>query len=257
MSRGYLTVTEVPGEKASREQMTMLCTRYRLAAELARGRRVLEVGCGAGMGLGYLAASASRVVGGDYDASLLRKTREHYGVRQPLVVLDGARLPFRDQSFDVVILFEAIYYLRDVEAFLQDTRRVLRQGGNLVVCSANREWSGFNPSPFSVAYFSAADLRRLLVEKGFGAELFAAFPAGAAGARGRLLGWLRRLAVATHLIPKTMKGKALLKRLVYGELERLPAEVRDGMAEVPPLRPIAGDAAVTDYKVLYAIGRIP
>ncbi len=77
----------------------------------------------------------------------------------------------------------------------------------------------------------------------------------AATLRDKLVGCLRRLAVAMRLIPETMRGKALLKRIFYGSLQTIPAEVTHGMAEGCPLVPVAGGSAVTNYKVLYAVGR--
>jgi ubiquinone/menaquinone biosynthesis C-methylase UbiE len=106
----YEQVTEIPGLGATREQMSMLYTRYRTAAAFCEGKDVLQVACGAGQGLGYLAAKACRVVGGDYTARLLNLARSHYRDRIPLVRLDAHKLPFRDQTFEVVILYEAIYY---------------------------------------------------------------------------------------------------------------------------------------------------
>ncbi|MEK7217323.1 MAG: class I SAM-dependent methyltransferase [Chloroflexota bacterium] len=131
----FSNVTEVPGARASREQAAMLYTRYAFAARLCRGKEILEVACGSGMGLGFLARTAKRVVGGDCTQGLLRQARKHYGARIPLVRLDAHGLPFRDSSFDAIILYEAIYYLADPSLFLQECRRVLREGGSLIVCS--------------------------------------------------------------------------------------------------------------------------
>src|SRR5262249_6372523 len=102
----------------------MLNTRYKFASDFCRGGRVLEIGCGAGQGLGYLARSASSVIGGDYTEALLRNAQSHYGGRIPLVALDAHELPFVDLSFDTVILYEAIYYLNSPAQFLEECRRV-------------------------------------------------------------------------------------------------------------------------------------
>src|SRR5688500_5156333 len=77
----FVTVTELPGSRASKEQRDMAVTRYRLAAELAEGRDVLEVACGSGMGLGMLAQRARSVIGGDFDPALVEVARRQYGER--------------------------------------------------------------------------------------------------------------------------------------------------------------------------------
>lgn len=248
----YSRVTEVPGREASAEQLAHLYFRYRFASELCGGKDVLEVACGPGQGLGYLARKTRRVVGGDYTESLIRLAYQRYKQTIPLLRLDAHVLPFRDNSFDVVILFEAIYYLRDVERFIEESRRILRSGGILLLCSANKECLGFNPSPFSISYISASDLRLLLMRKAFDVELFAAFPVPPCLRRNsrRFARWL---ANTMRLDPV---AKAFVKRLLFGKPLPFPAEVTDTMADAASLVPLVGDSAVADYQVLYAIGRL-
>ncbi len=102
----------------------MLHTRYHYAAGLCQGKDVLEVRCGSGAGLGYLARRARSVVGGEYTESLLSRALLHYRGRIPLVWLDAHALPFREASFDAVILFEAIYYLGRPEDFLEPVAKL-------------------------------------------------------------------------------------------------------------------------------------
>src|SRR6266550_3907918 len=86
-------VTETTGTPVSAEGASMMYTRYRWAADLARGRRVLELACGSGQGLGLL-GQAARLVGGDVSRPLLRAARTHYGRRVSLARLSAERLPF-------------------------------------------------------------------------------------------------------------------------------------------------------------------
>jgi ubiquinone/menaquinone biosynthesis C-methylase UbiE len=251
----YTSVTETPGSRITREALSMIYTRYAHAASLCAGKDVLEVACGAGFGLGYLARNAAQVIGGDYSEELLGQAHGHYGNRTPLVRLDAHLLPFRDRSFDVVILYEAIYYLTHPEMFLDESRRVLRDQGILLICTINREWPDFNPSPFSTKYLSARELEWLLLEKGFRVGLFGAFVALGDSRMDRVVSLLKRTAISLHLMPKTMKGKQVLKRLFLGELRPVPVELTDGMAELSPLVPLTPGSVVSNYKVLYAIGR--
>lgn len=251
----YTSVTEVPGVGASREQLARLYTRYAVAASHCAMKDVLEVACGAGPGLGYLASRAARVVGGDYTESLLRIARRHYGARIPLVRLDAQALPFRSEAFDVVILYEALYYLRDADHFVREARRILRPSGIVLLCSVNPEWPDFNPSLLSRGYFSARDLCGLLARHGFGVEVHAAFPAARDSARDRLVSLIKRAAVATGAMPRTMKGKQFLKRVFFGALAPIPAEVTEGMAALSPLASIAADGPARDHKLIFAAGR--
>jgi len=168
------------------------------------------------------------------------------------VRLDGHALPFADRSFDVVLLYEAIYYLARPDAFVREARRLLRAGGVLIICSANPERQDFNPSPFSARYLNAGDLTSILDAHGFRARVFGAFPVARHGS-GAVVSAIKRAAARLHLIPKSMKGKEWLKRLFLGPLEPFPAEVHENIASFHAPVPLAPEVAA-DFKVLYAVG---
>lgn len=234
----------------------MLYTRYAFAAEFCRGKEVLELGCGAGMGLGYLAKRARRIVGGDYSERLLRSAQDSYESQVQLVRLDAHSLPFRDASFDIVLFFEAIYYLSRPRDFLLECRRVLRDTGTLLLCSANKEWSGFSPSALSHTYFSASELRQLLEENDFDAEIFRGFEVFSKKPSGRIVDLIRDFAVKFGLIPKTMRGKEFLKRMFYGRLVELGTGIEENISEYHAPAPIRlSEQQTSGYKVIYAVGR--
>ncbi len=158
----YSGVTETPGTLVSRHAASMALSRYELVRRVAAGRRVIEIACGSGQGLGYVAAEAARVVGGDITASLLRRARQHYRPRVPLVQLDGHALPFASGSFDLIQIHEAIYYMGRPDRALQECRRVLSANGLLVLSSINPSWADFNPSPHAACYLNAGELKALL-----------------------------------------------------------------------------------------------
>lgn len=251
----FVTITETPDTRASSEQLSILYTRYHLARRLSAGRDVLEAACGAGVGLGYIAAVARSTVAGDIDPGNCRTALLTYAGRPNITIqrFDALHMPFQDASFDTVVLLEALYYLSDPSAFLREAARVLRPAGTLLLSTVNCEWTGFNPSPFSVRYFAAPELARLLEDHGFRPELWAAFPDSEPGAAARLLRHAKRLAVRFHLIPRTMKGKELLKRLAFGPLVPIPRELQAGIAPLGPLVRLSEVEARSRYKMLYAV----
>jgi len=252
---GYSTVTELPGHGATPEQFSMLQTRYRMGRRLTKGKDVLELACGPGVGLGCLGRTARRVVGGDYDPALVEAAVKHYGSRFEIRQLDAQDLPFEENSFDVILLLEAIYYLPEPARFVAEACRVLRKDGVVFICSANRERPDFNASPFTCKYFSASELYALLTDSGFDVEIFGGYPVGDHGLKGRILGVVRDVAVKLHLIPRTMKWKIWLKRLLFGKLTPIPAELEVDDAQCEELIPIQSSQEVSDYKVIYAVGR--
>jgi ubiquinone/menaquinone biosynthesis C-methylase UbiE len=254
--KDFSTVSEAPGIRVTRENADMLYTRYAFARRISADKDVLEVACGAGMGLRLVAEAARSIVAGDIDPSFVAAARNHYGNRVPIVELTADRLPFPDASMDVVLLLEAIYFLPDAGAFFQEARRVLRPGGSILVVSANREWTCFNPCEGSNRYYSAAELRKCLEQIGMAVETFKGFADRPDGIKSRILAAARRFVTGLHLIPQTMKGKELLKRLAYGKLIVLPDEIGVGFSAEETLEPHKSDEPVVDYKVIYALGRL-
>jgi ubiquinone/menaquinone biosynthesis C-methylase UbiE len=110
--------------------------RYRLAAQLASGRRVLDAGCGEGYGTALLASSgAASVVGVDVDEPTIEHARGRYG--HEFRVADVAELPFEDDSFDLVACFETIEHVADAPRAVAELRRVLADDGVLVISTPN------------------------------------------------------------------------------------------------------------------------
>lgn len=255
MAHDYTPITEIPGIGADREELARLAHRYQVASPYCTGKRVLEVACGAGMGLGLLAGTASLVVGGDVTRNLLAVAHGHYGGRVPLLQLDAHALPFRTGSFDTVVLFEALYYLARPGDFIEECRRVLSTDGTLIIGTVNREWAAFNPSPLSIGYHTGGELVELCAEHGFETQLFAAFPSGAGSGFGAIISLIKRAAVSLHLIPKSMRAKQLLRRFFFGALSPVPNELEPQPSGDAPLTPVAPQRPITEFKILYAIAR--
>lgn len=177
MHANFISETEMPGTKASRDQLQIICHRYYFASKFVSEKEVLEVGCGPGLGLGYLSRNAKRVVGGDITENSLKCAHEHYMGRDriELVSMDAHKLPFRDGCFDVVVAVAAIIYL-DLHSFFDECQRILKRGGILILNTPNKDIPGFRRSALSYKYYSAPELFALLGKYHFDAELFGAFP---------------------------------------------------------------------------------
>jgi ubiquinone/menaquinone biosynthesis C-methylase UbiE len=255
MRTSYITVTEIPSSKASQEQLERLYQRYHFASGFCENKDVLEVACGAGIGLGYLARKARKVVGTDIDENNLKFAQEYYKNRKniELKILDAHKLFFADKSFDVVILYEAIYYLTQPEKFIQEASRILRDNGIFILCTVNKDWSDFNPSPYSTKYFSAQELFSLL-KKGFAdIKLYGAFSTLKMTLKDKFISFIKRTAVNLHLIPKTMKRKEFLKSIFFGRLITIPPEIKEGMVKYDEPVSISGECPNREYKVLFAV----
>jgi len=253
----FSTVTEVSGYNVTKEQIQRLYSRYRFSAEFCKNKEVLEVACGSGQGLGYLAKEAKKVIGLDIDKNLLTLAQRHYQGRKNIkfILSDAQKLPFVDDSFDVLILHEAIYYLPNPIDFINEARRVLRNQGVIVISTVNKDWSGFNPSPYSYNYFSCPQLFALLNRSGFtNICIYGNCSIEAKNFKDKIVAFLKKIAVKFHLIPKTMHGKEFLKRIFFGKLLPMPYEIDDNMVEYIAPMLLSSDFSCYNYKVLYAVG---
>lgn len=110
--------------------------RYRFAAQLAGGRRVLDAASGEGYGTAILAAGAQSVVGIEIDPTVVKHARAAYGLS--FVAGDVAELPFEDGAFDLVVSFETIEHVTDAARVLAEFRRVLAGDGVLAISTPNK-----------------------------------------------------------------------------------------------------------------------
>jgi ubiquinone/menaquinone biosynthesis C-methylase UbiE len=106
-----------------------------LGALCATHPRLLDLGAGTGrIGRPFVAAGDD-YIGIDLSLGMLREFRRHAqaGPTPVLVQGDGKRLPFREGTFDAVLLVQIVGALQDWRRVVEEAQRVLRPGGALVL----------------------------------------------------------------------------------------------------------------------------
>ncbi len=98
------------------------------------GKQVLEVGSGRGGGANWIARTydPKSLTAMDYSAAAVKLCSRMYGRQKNLTFIEGnaMKLPFEDNSFDVVYNVESSHCYSDMDAFVDEVHRVLKPGGH-------------------------------------------------------------------------------------------------------------------------------
>lgn len=113
-------------------------------------QRVLDVATGSGDLAAGVQASCPEalVVGADFCAPMMLHAQRR-GLRH-LVVADGLRLPFEDQSFDVLTIGFGLRNMADYAAASREFARVLRPGGHLFVLDFSLPTAAWLRGPYRI-----------------------------------------------------------------------------------------------------------
>lgn len=100
------------------------------------GRRVLEIGCGAGQCGRWLVAQGAVAIGFDLSSRQLQHSQRidaDSGVELPVVCATATRIPFADRCFDLAFsAYGALPFVLDAGLVLREVARVLRPRGRFV-----------------------------------------------------------------------------------------------------------------------------
>ena len=109
-------------------------------ASVTSRSRVLDVGCGTGRTLQYLAGVAKKAIGIDNNENFLERARlllddrlKSRRVELQKVDVEQDGLPYQDESFDSVICQNVLECIEDKPSLIHECRRVLDKGGVLLL----------------------------------------------------------------------------------------------------------------------------
>ncbi len=113
----------------------------------AKGKDLLEVGVGAGTDFVNWVRHGARGQGVDLTPRGVELTRERLaleGLHADVRIADAERLPFADDSFDIVYSYGVLHHSPDTARAIGEVRRVLRPGGTaLIMIYHVRSWVAF------------------------------------------------------------------------------------------------------------------
>lgn len=148
---------------------------------LSQKNAILDTGCNTGSLINKLHREGyANVFGVDIsDEAINFGKKKHPSLAEKLLSYEGKKLPFENDSFDVILMFDSIEHIPEVEKFLKnEANRVLKNGGLLIFQTPNKYmnilWSYMDARSIFTKWWiehcslqTASSLREILGNSGF------------------------------------------------------------------------------------------
>lgn len=105
--------------------------------------KILDYGCGIGFNIYYYAKIFHHVIGIDNDkrsVEIARRELKKLKCRKKIYLYDGKRLPFKENSFDIVTANDVFEHAENQRLMLEEIQRVLKPNGIFLIHNPNRLW---------------------------------------------------------------------------------------------------------------------
>lgn len=119
--------------------------------QIKEDSQILDIGCGGGANIARLLQRAPKgmVQGMDYSSVSVAKSSKVNAKaiaegRCKVVEANATKLPFEDNSFDLITAFETIYFWPDIEHCFGEVKRTLKSGGHFVIINEDDGLTGAN-----------------------------------------------------------------------------------------------------------------
>ena len=118
---------------------------YEMIQPVVRHKTVLELATGTGLIAKHIVNAAAHIEATDASAEMIAEAkRDNHSAKLHFSVQDMFRLPYANQSFDVVIVSNALHIVPQPEKALAEIRRVLKDGGTLIAPTFTHAGNSFS-----------------------------------------------------------------------------------------------------------------
>ena len=118
---------------------------YELIRPIVRHKTVLELATGTGLIAKHIVNAAAHIEATDASPEMIAEAkRNNRSAKLHFSMQDMFRLPYADQSFDVVIVSNALHIVPQPEKALQEMKRVLKDDGTLIAPTFTHAGNSFS-----------------------------------------------------------------------------------------------------------------
>ena len=118
---------------------------YELIRPVVRHKTVLELAAGTGLIAKHIVNAAAHIEATDASAEMIAEAkRDNRSTKLYFSVQDMFRLPYAEESFDVVIVSNALHIVPQPEKALQEIKRVLKDDGVLIAPTFTHAGNSFS-----------------------------------------------------------------------------------------------------------------
>lgn len=204
---------------------------YEFTKKFVSNKRVLDLGCNVGRGLGILSETSKQIVGLDINEEAVKIAKKNYRFNKKIKLLNGdiEKIDFSIGKFDIILIFQTIY-LVNVEKAIRNIKKLLNKNGQIIILSINPDRPDFNPAIYARKYHKIDELVNLLKKHGFKSFIYGSIHDDDMIYRGKLNKFIKIIRIIfskIKIIPKNYKIKKILKRVFYGKLLNIPNDIRD------------------------------
>ena len=117
---------------------------YELIRPVVRHKTVLELATGTGLIAKHIVNAAAHIEATDASAEMITEAKRTRSSKLHFSVQDMFRLPYAEESFDVVIVSNALHIVPQPEKALQEIKRVLKDDGVLIAPTFTNTGNSFS-----------------------------------------------------------------------------------------------------------------
>ena len=135
---------------------------YSFCQKYIKNKLVLEIGSGSGYGAYRLSKYTKKVIALDKDATSIKKSQKRYGAKNLTFISSTIEKYKTNQKFDVIILFQVIEHIQDVQSLFETILLLLKKKGLLILSTPNASTQSYNENPYHFSEYTFTELKGML-----------------------------------------------------------------------------------------------